>query len=89
MYARIRANDAIGMLEKDAEGAEFGPPALAIRPRLLTRRHTLSVSVGVVAPVLLKPLVIEPAQAEREIRKTIEEQVKKIENLGGRSRKAT
>lgn len=33
--------------------------------------------------MLLKPLVIEPAQAEREIRKTIEEQVKKIENLGG------
>jgi nucleotide-binding universal stress UspA family protein len=41
------------------------------------------VNVGVIAPALLEPLDVEPARVEQEVRRILDEQIKKIENIEG------
>ncbi len=49
----------------------------------ITKSDPHTVSVGIAAPSLLKPLDVEPARVEREVRRILDEQVKKVENLRG------
>jgi nucleotide-binding universal stress UspA family protein len=55
----------------------------AIGLAMITRSELHVVNVGVVAPTLLKPSDVKPAQAEREARRILDEEVNNIENVGG------
>jgi nucleotide-binding universal stress UspA family protein len=55
----------------------------AIGIGMVTRSELHVVNVGVVAPALLKSLDVEPARAEQEARRLLDEEVKNIENVGG------
>jgi nucleotide-binding universal stress UspA family protein len=55
----------------------------AILLAMVTRSELHVVNVGVVAPELLKPLDVEPARAEQEARRVLDEEVKWIKSVGG------
>ncbi len=55
----------------------------AIGLAMVTRSELHVVNVGVVAPAPPKPLNVEPARAEQEARRLLEEEVTNIENVGG------
>ncbi len=55
----------------------------AIGLAMVTRSELHVADVGVVAPSLLKSLDVEPARAEQEARRLLEEEVTNIENVGG------
>jgi nucleotide-binding universal stress UspA family protein len=55
----------------------------AIGIGMVTRSELHVVNVGVVAPALLKSLDVEPARAEQEARRVLDEEVKNIEKVGG------
>jgi len=55
----------------------------AILLAMVTRSELHVVNVGVVTPALLKPLDVEPARAEQEARRVLDEEVNDIEKVGG------
>jgi nucleotide-binding universal stress UspA family protein len=55
----------------------------AILLAMVTGSELQLVNVGVVAPVLLKPLDVESARVEHEARRLLEAEVTNIENVGG------
>jgi nucleotide-binding universal stress UspA family protein len=64
---------------KDAELAA----ATAVELARSTGSELHVVSVGIVAPALLAPLDVGPVRVEQEARSILDEQRKKIENMGG------
>ena len=56
----------------------------AIGIAMVTRSELHLVNVGVVAPALLRPLDVEPTRVEKEARRVLDEELKNIENVGGK-----
>jgi nucleotide-binding universal stress UspA family protein len=56
----------------------------AIGIAMFTRSELHIVNVGFVAPALLRPPDVEPSWAEKEARRILNEEIRNIENVGGK-----